>query len=332
MASRKGNVVAPSSSSGSVAQKATGVTTNDDVTDKYWRIPELRKDSYQLWKFRVDSALTFKGVSEFVRVRPDLNKLKDEQQREGYFLAWRIVAGSLSTECAHLILKVSDCNPFDAYKAIVEEFEPPSTSSHLQQRRAFYRMRCHATDDVSKFISEIDVAAGKLQQMVLNQTAKYFTKATGKEHTVTTLEPVIVGLLKELMEVEKLTVLLGGLPADFDVITTLVENDKQASYETATKMVVSHANKLMTGIEPVESLKAADVQTAKNKSQRRLTCYKCHRPGHKVADCRQRSGGKNWDYRQQKKNSEDNSFFMVNEGQAIVGNTTYREYAHPTHV
>lgn len=184
-----------------------------------------------------------------VRVRPELAKLKDDE-RNAYFTAWKIVAGSLSRECAHLVLKVVEYNPYDAYHAIIEKFDPPLTSSHLAQRHAFYKAQCHFARDVLKFISDIDMASDKLQQQVLNHTAKFFTRLNKKKYTVQMLDPNIMDLLKELMELEKLAVLLGGLPSDFEVITILIENDRRSSYKTAVSMIQNHANKQMDGNDP----------------------------------------------------------------------------------
>ncbi len=69
---------------------------------------------------------------------------------------------------------------------------------------------------------------------------------------------IVEEIITVLEDVDKMAVLIGGLPDSFETIVTILENDPKSSYATCKESILNHAHKLVQeNAESGERLNAA---------------------------------------------------------------------------
>ena len=263
-----------------------------------WSIPVLNKNNYVHWKRKVDWALKVKGVKQFVENRYQ-EPTRNHVNFKGFNIAYGIVANSVSNEVMNILGEMQE-NPYDLYQRISELNNPRTAVSRLVNRIKYFQIKCEDSASITKFCSKIETMSAKIDPFSL------FTEQMMEKMSSMSVSECIKETIKVIDEADRLAILLGGLPEEFDTQANILRADPATTYVKAKEMLEAAAYKLKSDNPRKESIAAA--------TDGKPTCNKCKKPGHKASECksgRGRGSGTDRGRRGGKQKDEEMSFLFM---------------------
>ncbi len=264
-----------------------------------FNIPKLTKQSYVEWKRKVDAALYFMQATDYIQREVKYEEVKDNLNLALKFMsAYTLIDNEISMEIRQNLGVLVPYSPYHLYRCIVELFEPRNAASRLRNRRRFFRLTCAEPKDVGKFCTIIEQMCSNLATMSVF-TDEVIAKMVNKDNpdSVSAKEidqkrVFIEKVVKVIEDIDKMAVLLGGIPDAFETITTIIENDPSASYNTSKDMIVAQAQKITQSIGPsserlnvvstsISSASPSPTVSMSNSNH----CTHCNRDGHTIVKC-----------------------------------------------
>ena len=91
---------------------------------------------------------------------------------------------------------------------------------------------------------------------------------------------IIQQIVSVIEDVDKMAVLLGGIPDSFETVATIVENESKADYSLCKEMIIAHARKLVQDMPgPSERANMSGTRDST------VSCSDCGRTGHDSSQC-----------------------------------------------
>ena len=247
---------------------------NNNIPDTLrakWTVPMLGKKNYVHWKKKVDWLLKFKNLHEFVEVR-----FPEPERNSPYYIrfneAYVIVANSVSDDVM-LTLGELQPNPYDLYNRIKEINNPITASSRLVNRIKYFQIKCNDSASITKFCSNIEMMSQKIDSFSL-----FTEEALEKMSSMTVIE-IVKEVIKVIDEADRLAILLGGLPDDFETQANILRADPKTTYTKAKELLEAAAFQF-------KSDKPSKKESIASVGDKKITCNVCKKPGHKAFECR----------------------------------------------
>ena len=256
---------------------SNGSSERTDSLKAKWTVPILTKKNYTPWKKKVDWLLNFKNLTEFVEVRhsePERSSPKYNRYNEAYI----IVANSVSDDVMSMLGELQN-NPYDLYQRIKEINNPITASSRLVNRIKYFQIKCSDASSITKFCSNIESMSQKIDSFSL------FSDRMLEKMAEMTVTEVVKAVIKVIDEADRLAILLGGLPDEFETQANILRADSSTTYTKAKELLEAAAFQF-------KSEKPNKKDSLASATEKKLTCNVCKKPGHKAADCRSRGRGR----------------------------------------
>ena len=264
-----------------------------------FNIPKLTKQSYVEWKRKVDAALYFLQATEYVQQEVMYEQVKDNPSLALKFMtAYTLIDNEISMEIRQNLGVLVPYSPYHLYRRVVELFEPRNAASRLRNRRRFFRLTCAEPKDVGKFCTVIEQMCSNLSTMSVftdEVIARMINKDQPEQVSVKKIlqkRIFIEKVVKVIEDIDKMAVLLGGIPDAFETITTIIENDPIATYNTSKDMIIAQAQKITQSIvSSSERLNAVSTVSFSSSSPTSPPlavsnhCAHCGRDGHTSTKC-----------------------------------------------
>ena len=269
-----------------------------------WSIPLLNKNNYVHWKRKVDWALKVQGVKHFVE-----NKYQEPARNhvhfKGFNIAYGLVANSISNDVMNILGEIQE-NPYDLYQRVCELNNPRTAVSRLVNRIKYFQIKCEDSASITKFCSKIETMSSKIDSFSL------FTEQMMEKMSSMSVSECIKETIKVIDEADRLAILLGGLPEEFDTQASILRADPSTTYIKAKEMLEAAAYKLKSDNPKKESVAAA--------SDGKIICNKCKKPGHKASECksgRGRGRGTSDRGRRSSKQKDEEMSFLFMAGETL---------------
>ena len=268
---------------------------NNDTLRAKWTVPKLGKRNYVHWKQKVDYLLKFKNLIEFVETR-----FPEPERRSPHFIrfneAYIIVANSVSEDVMSTLGELQT-NPYDLYQRIKEINNPITASSRLVNRIKYFQIKCSDASSITKFCSNIESMSQKIDSFSL------FSEKMLERMTEMSVTEIVKEVIKVIDEADRLAILLGGLPEEFETQANILRADASTTYIKAKELLEAAAFQF-------KSEKPGKKDSVASASEKRITCHVCKKTGHKAVDCRSRGRGKGRGRGREKSQNEDEVSYM----------------------
>ena len=267
------------------------------MTTPKFNIPKLNKGNYQEWKHHIDAALYLSSAKIYVESNIKFEDVRDSPIDAYHFLsAFTMLNNNITAEVRHNLGAVEPYSPYHLYKSVCELFEPKSSASRLHSHRKFFHLSCATAKDVPKFCTVIEQMCKKLHTKSLfsdDTICKIFKVEDPSHDDIKEKRRIMEDIITVLEDIDKMAVLIGGLPDSFETIVTILENDPKSCYATCKESILNHAHKLVQeSVESGEKLNTVSTSSPSSQASSSTSsqssvkkCAFCNKQGHTIDHC-----------------------------------------------
>jgi len=146
------------------------------------------------------------------------NVAEIKEELKVYYKIYEVLVNTVSSDCIHMVQNVEKV-PFEVWRSINEAFCPISTASVRRTRRQFYVLKMNSDHNVLEFAQRINSKVKELEMLLssINRNDEGMSVVSNSRESIS--------------ELEKLSVLLGGLSAKFETIRIILENTPNVTFE-----------------------------------------------------------------------------------------------------
>ena len=112
-----------------------------------------------------------------------------------------------------------------------------------------------------------------------------FTEEALEKMSTMTVVEIVKEVIKVIDEADRLAILLGGLPDEFDTQANILRADPKTTYTKAKDLLEAAAFQF-------KSDKPSKKESIASVGEKKIVCNMCKKPGHKAFECRSRGRGK----------------------------------------
>jgi hypothetical protein len=244
------SISSSSSSSSLLAPSSSSSSSSSHMTTPRFNIPRLTAKNYPEWKHHIDAALYLQQLKKYVETDIKFEDISSNgPEAVLYVSAFTLLNNNISLEVRENLGVIEQYSPFHLYNAVVKFFEPKTAASRLHNRRKFFRYTCSDPRDVTRFCTIIEQMCAKSNTISLftDEVIQNIVDPNGKQSAqelhVERLK--IQKVISYIEDIDKMAVLLGGVPDLFETTVTIIESDPTMKYAKCKDMIIAFAQRYL---------------------------------------------------------------------------------------